>query len=104
MGDLAGRYREALGLPATALYPGLPLQVVSTGLPYLIVPVTPEGLAAATIRVHGFEALLRQSGAKFVYVVDPSGGEGRTWDNSGRVEDVATGSAAGRFTAHLVSS
>lgn len=102
MGDLVGRYREALGLSATALYSGLPLQVVSTGLPYLIVPVTPEGLAAATIRVHNFEALLRQSGAKFVYVFDPSGAEGRTWDNTGRVEDVATGSAAGPAAAYLI--
>ena len=34
-------------------------------------------------------------GAKFAYVLDPQRPEGRTWDNAGRVEDVATGSAAG---------
>jgi len=101
-GELAGHYREALGLPATAVHPGLPMQVVSTGLPYLIVPVRPEGLAAAGIRTHDFEALLDQSGAKFVYVFDPSAAEGRTWDNAGRVEDVATGSAGGPAAAYLV--
>ena len=102
MGDLAGRYREALGLPTAATHPDLPIQMVSTGLPYLIVPVTPQGLAAAQIRVHDFEALLRQSGAKFVYVFDPAGAEGRTWDNTGRVEDVATGSAAGPAAGCLI--
>ena len=71
------------------------MQVVSTGLPYLIVPVLAEHLATANITSRGFEALLAESGAKFVYVLDPTAPEGRTWDNAGRVEDVATGSAAG---------
>ena len=30
-----------------------------------------------------------------VYVLDPTVPEGRTWDNAGVTEDVATGSAAG---------
>jgi predicted PhzF superfamily epimerase YddE/YHI9 len=38
-----------------------------------------------------------------VYVLDVSGREGRTWDNDGRVEDVATGSAAGPAAAYLVT-
>ena len=42
------------------------------------------------------------SGAKFVYVLDPDRPEGRTWDNAGRVEDVATGSAAGYLLHHGV--
>ena len=33
-------------------------------------------------------------GAKFVYVFDPGKREGRSWDNAGAAEDVATGSAA----------
>ena len=101
-GDLADRCREALGLPADPVPDGLPLQVVSTGLPYLIVPVRAEGLAAAAIRVLDFEALLAECGAKFVYVLDPTTLEGRTWDNAGRVEDVATGSAAGPAAAYLI--
>ena len=49
-----------------------------------------------------FEELLAQSGAKFVYVFDLPNMEGRTWDNAGRVEDIATGSAAGPLGAYLV--
>ena len=101
-GELAERYRTALGLPSTASHPDLPMQVVSTGLPYLIVPVLAEHLAAANITGHGFEPLLTESGAKFVYVLDPSAPEGRTWDNAGRVEDVATGSAAGPAAGYLI--
>jgi trans-2,3-dihydro-3-hydroxyanthranilate isomerase len=99
---LAERYREALGLPSSALRRDLPIQVASTGLPYLIVPVLPEGLAAVAIQAPDFEALLALSGAKFVYVLDPATAEGRTWDNTGRVEDVATGSAAGPAAGYLV--
>ena len=91
-GDLATAYCRALNLTADQLYPGLPLQVVSTGLPYLIVPVR-GGLDGARISHQDFESLLAASGAKFVYVLDPDRPEGRTWDNAGRVEDVATGSA-----------
>ncbi len=42
-------------------------------------------------------------GAKFVYVFDVDNLEGRTWDNNGRVEDIATGSAAGAVAAYLVT-
>ena len=42
-GELADRCRLALGLPAGSGPDGLPVQVVSTGLPYLIVPVRAEG-------------------------------------------------------------
>ena len=69
------------------------MQVVSTGLSYLIVPVQ-SGLQSARISHPRFEGLLDASGAKFVYVLDPDRPEGRTWDNADRVEDVATGSAA----------
>jgi len=80
----------------------LPFQVVSTGLAYLIVPVTPAGLEKACIGVGDFESRLLGVGAKFVYVFDPEGREGRTWDNAGDVEDVATGSAAGPAAAYLL--
>ena len=40
-------------------------------------------------------------GAKFVYVLDTLNFEGRTWDNNGAVEDIATGSAAGPAAAYL---
>jgi predicted PhzF superfamily epimerase YddE/YHI9 len=77
------------------------MQVVSTGLPYLIVPVR-GGLERAGISHPRFEELLAASGAKFVYVLDPDRPEGRTWDNAGRIEDVATGSAAGPAAGYLM--
>ena len=50
-----------------------------------------------------FEKQLARFGAKFVYVFDVNRREGRTWDNDGRVEDIATGSAAGPAGAYLVA-
>jgi trans-2,3-dihydro-3-hydroxyanthranilate isomerase len=92
---------QALGLRTTDLHPELPLQVVSTGLPYLLVPLR-QGLERACILHRDFEALLASLGAKFVYLLDVEASEGRTWDNRGAVEDVATGSAAGPAGAYLV--
>lgn len=100
--DEEAPFLDALGVEPENRDGRLPLEVVSTGLPYLIVPVTPNGLARARIRVADFEGLLGTIGAKFVYVFDAEGREGRTWDNAGAVEDVATGSAAGPTSAYLV--
>jgi PhzF family phenazine biosynthesis protein len=93
---------EALNLQRADLAANLPLQVISTGLPYLIVPLR-ANLDRAGIVVPAFEALLATVGAKFVYVLDVARREGRTWDNDGRVEDIATGSAAGPAAAYLVA-
>ncbi len=78
------------------------MQVVSTGLPYLIVPVA-NGLDRARIAVRDFEDRLASVGAKFVYVFDPDKREGRSWDNAGAVEDVATGSAPGPAATFLAA-
>lgn len=79
---------------------GYPLEVISTGLPYLIVPIT-SGIENAKISVAAFSDLLERFGAKFVYVFDVINFEGRTWDNAGAVEDIATGSAAGPIAAYV---
>ena len=100
--DEEAPFLDALNLEPKNRDGRLPLEVVSTGLPYLIVPVTPGGLARARIRVADFDGLLEKIGAKFVYVFDAEGREGRTWDNTGAVEDIATGSAAGPTSAYLV--
>ncbi|WP_327233723.1 PhzF family phenazine biosynthesis protein [Streptomyces sp. NBC_01317] len=95
----------ALSLPAGALA-DLPLEVVTTGLSYLIVPVT-SGLAGARISGPDLAALLEEYGARFAYVLDvgalgaAGGPEGRSWNNDGVLEDVATGSAAGCVGAFL---
>jgi trans-2,3-dihydro-3-hydroxyanthranilate isomerase len=99
--ELARAYGDALNLAPAQRHPDLPMQMVSTGLPYLIVPVR-DGLEQARISHPRFEELLAASGAKFVYVLDPDRPEGRTWDNAGRVEDVATGSAAGPAAGYLM--
>jgi PhzF family phenazine biosynthesis protein len=100
-GGQARAYSDALNLAPGQLHPALPMQVVSTGLPYLIVPVQ-GGLERARISHLRFDELLAASGAKFVYVLDPDRPEGRTWDNAGRIEDVATGSAAGPAAGYLL--
>ncbi|WP_374348460.1 PhzF family phenazine biosynthesis protein [Chitinimonas sp.] len=93
-------YLSCFGLDAADREATLPLQVVSTGLPYLILPIR-SGLARARIEVADLEARLAAIGAKFAFVLDVAAREGRTWDNDGRVEDIATGSAAGPAAAYL---
>ena len=80
----------------------MPLCVASTGLPYLVVPVTGAGLERVRIDAPNLEQCLAAVGAKFAYVLDVSAREGRTWDNAGLVEDIATGSAAGPVAGLLV--
>ncbi len=95
-------FYQALGLE-TALV-DYPAQVISTGLPYLILPVD-GALDKVSFQVNDLTPLLEKHQAKFLYVIDvgiTSGVcEGRTWDNDGRVEDIATGSAAGPVAAYL---
>lgn len=100
-GELLAPILARLGLGESDLVSGTAPQIISTGLPYLIVPVDAEGLAHARITGDDLEALLASLGAKFVLVLDIEGRELRTWDNLGRIEDVATGSAAGPIAAYL---
>jgi len=94
---------HSLGLAPADLVPGLPAQVISTGLPYLILPVQAEALARTAITGRRLEQQLAVLGAKFMLVLDVAARELRTWDNLGLVEDVATGSAAGPAAAYLVA-
>ena len=98
--ELYPQFLHPLNLSEKHVSPRFPLQVVSTGLPYLLVPVT-SGLEQARILVANYESQLAQIDAKFVYLFDVNTVEGRTWDNAGKAEDVATGSAAGPVGAYL---
>ena len=89
----------AFGLHSDDLVGGLPLAVVSTGLRYLIVPVTSGALAKAYIR-HDISSCLDAVGAQFAVLLDERSLEIRHWNNDGVVEDVATGSAAGTVGAY----
>jgi PhzF family phenazine biosynthesis protein len=91
----------AFNLSSADLADGLPPQVISTGLPYLILPLK-QGLERAAVTVRDLEARQARIGAKFTYLLDVHRLEGRTWDNDGRVEDIATGSAAGPAAIYLV--
>jgi trans-2,3-dihydro-3-hydroxyanthranilate isomerase len=95
-------FLAAFGLTAADRDATLPMAVVTTGLAYLIMPVAPSGLERARIVVDRLEPMLDRVGAKFAYVLDARNREGRTWDNLGRVEDIATGSAAGPVAGYLV--
>lgn len=99
-GDCKNVFLQDLNLAAKDLYHGLPMEVISTGLSYLIIPLA-SGLDQVKICVNNLEEKLSKVNAKFVYVFDVDRMEGRTWDNLGAVEDVATGSAAGPVGAYL---
>lgn len=96
------RLAPSFGLRMADIRDDLPAQVVSTGLRYLILPVTADGLATARVRDPRLPDRLAEFGARFTYVLDPDEPEGRSWDDAGTVEDVATASAAGPVAAYLI--
>ncbi|WP_256578235.1 PhzF family phenazine biosynthesis protein [Pseudomonas sp. PIC25] len=101
-GEDARLYAEAFSLAAGDLDARYPVCVVSTGLPYLLLPVNGAALIRARQNRADLDRLLADIGAAFVYLLDVDALEGRTWDPLGVVEDVATGSAAGPVAAYLV--
>jgi trans-2,3-dihydro-3-hydroxyanthranilate isomerase len=100
-GAAAAPILDGIGLCAADLVPGLDPAVVSTGLRYLVIPVSAPALARAAITAADFARRLAAVGAQFAYLLDPDGVEGRHWTNDGRTEDIATGSAAGTVGAYL---
>lgn len=82
----------------------LPFQVISTGLPYLILPIKTTSLSKVKVAIPDLTKKLETIKAKFFYVLDSDNLQGRTWDNLGLVEDIATGSAAGPVGAYLVNN
>ncbi|MDF3934732.1 PhzF family phenazine biosynthesis protein [Pseudomonas citronellolis] len=94
-------FAEAFSLQANDLA-DYPAHVISTGLPYVLLPVRSEALGRIRQRAELGERLAAL-GAAFVFLLDVDNREGRTWDNAGLVEDVATGSAAGPVAAYLVA-
>jgi trans-2,3-dihydro-3-hydroxyanthranilate isomerase len=97
--DDPARFARAVGLEPDQLHPELPLEVVSTGLRYLIMPVVPGALERARI-LSDITELLRPIDAQFAVVFDEAALEIRHWNNDGLLEDIATGSAAGTIGAY----
>jgi trans-2,3-dihydro-3-hydroxyanthranilate isomerase len=92
-------FARAFNLESHDLRPDLPLEVVSTGLRYLIVPVQPGVLERARI-TRDITKMLHGVNAQFAVLLDEAALEIRHWNNDGIVEDVATGSAAGTIGAY----
>lgn len=100
--DLAAR---AAGLEPTEIRDGVPMQVVSTGLPHLMVPVRDlEALRRATRDAALVERVCRATGGESMYLFAETddGVTARMFDwETGIGEDPATGSAAGPLGAYL---
>lgn len=98
----AAEFASAFGLDHSEQDLRYPATVVSTGLPYVLLPVTGAGLAQAK-QQRALDLELLACGAAFVFLLDIDAREGRTWDPAGVIEDIATGSAAGPVAAYLVA-
>jgi len=101
-----GEVARLAGLDLDDLDSRLTPQIVSTGTAFAIVALrSQEPLARLNVNQEEATAWLRQRGARWFYVLGPTGGEAPAWRarmqfNSG--EDPATGSAAGCAIAYLV--
>jgi len=93
-----------LNLTEDDKYGDLQMEVVTTGLPYLIVPIKSDSLSKVKVSTYNLKDKLSKIGAKFFYALDVKNKRGRTWDNVGLTEDIATGSAAGPVGAYLVKN
>ena len=94
------------GLTGYDLYPGLTPQVVSTGTAFAIVVLrSHQALARLQVRLMEATPWLRERGARWFYVVAPTGTKEPGWRARMQFEggeDPATGSAAGCAIAFLV--
>lgn len=98
---------RALGMPVGDLDPGRPIQTVSTGLPFCIVPVRSlDALGRLSMPPAAARAYLGRSDAKFFFCVTrDESGSGADFHNRMQFyggEDPATGSASGCAIAYLV--
>jgi len=98
---------QVLGLTVADLDPELPIETVSTGVPFCIVPLgSLEVAARLAIPQHVAQQYLAGSDAKFFFCMaraNPASGAG--WHNRMQFyngEDPATGSASGCAIAYLV--
>ena len=98
---------RVLGMPLGDLDASRPIQTVSTGIPFCIVPVrSVEALGRLAIPQAAAQSYLAQSDAKFFFCMTPdragSGADLRNRMQFYNGEDPATGSASGCAIAYLV--
>lgn len=96
--------RNACGLAAEDLHTTLQPQVVSTGLPFCILPLASvDALQQMQVDQGTLKSLLAAAGAKFVYAIADAGeGRWRARMPFNGSDDPATGSAAGCCISYLV--
>lgn len=97
--DSRAEIAKAFGLDADDLDNRFPIEVVSTGLRYMVVPLSPGCIGRARIGVD-ITSLMESHDAQFAVLLDADASEVRHWNNDGIIEDVATGSAAGVIGAY----
>jgi len=98
------KYLSYLNLALSDKTVGQFSEVITTGLPYLLIPIKQDALKKVKVTIPNLELKLAEIKAKFFYVLDIESMQGRTWDNFGMVEDIATGSAAGPVGAYLIKN
>lgn len=96
--------RNACGLAAEDLHTTLQPQVVSTGLPFCVLPLASVDVLQRMHVDHGaLKQLMAAAGAKFVYAIADAGeGTWRARMPFNGTDDPATGSAAGCCISYLV--
>ena len=109
--DDRARMAEVLGVEFSALVPGLPVQAVACGVPFLYAPLASrETVDAVTVDRRKLVAVCASAGMPElpVFVFTTTGGDGRTIYSRmlapgfGVGEDPATGSASGPLGSYLV--
>ncbi len=100
----------ALSLTPDDLMPGLPVQVVSSGTPFLFAPLNSlDAVRRIRVRLDLYEAVVKAVGARGIFVFTPKGElpgshvHARMFaPQMGIAEDPATGSACGPLGAYLL--
>jgi len=105
----------ALGLTEAAIARTVPVQVVSCGVPYVMVPLASrEAVDRAVVNPDAFNSLLRQTGpngggahAVFLFATERAADDATAYSRMfapaiGVLEDPATGSASGPLGCYLV--
>jgi trans-2,3-dihydro-3-hydroxyanthranilate isomerase len=101
----------ALGLASEDLVPGLPIQEVSCGVPFLLVPLrdrsTVDRAISDAAAFRRLTAATKLDRAIFMFSIDPPGSPETAYSRMfapefGIVEDPATGSASGPLGCYLV--
>ncbi|MDD1701745.1 MAG: PhzF family phenazine biosynthesis protein [Methanoregula sp.] len=104
-----GTMAEVLSIPEDSIDPWFPVEEVSTGLPFFIVPVTDrDAVKKAKINCKAYEALIATTRAKAIFFFCPEPYDRKNTFNArmfadalGIAEDPATGSACGCLAGYL---